>query len=93
MLPSRGHPYLAPPLALIPNLFFPAFKLKDDLFTLVPVLVLTLALNPSIFFCLVIMLIIPASPSASYLAPGLVMTSIVLICSAGIVCKTSDILS
>ena len=31
ILPSLGQPYRAPPLALIPNRFFPAFKLKDVL--------------------------------------------------------------
>ena len=35
------------------------------------------------------MLIIPAPPSPSYFAVGLVMTSTLLTCSAGIICKAS----
>ena len=35
------------------------------------------------------MLMIPAPPSPSYLAVGLVITSTLLTCSAGIICKAS----
>src|SRR3569833_4653158 len=51
---------------------------------------LTEPLIPVMFFCLVMMLMIPAEPSASYLAEGEVITSMLLIWSAGIVFYTSD---
>ena len=47
----------------------------DWRFTLVPTDPLIELLNPLMFFCLVIMLIIPELPSPSYLAVGLVITS------------------
>ena len=50
---------------------------------------LMVLLKPEICFCCVIMLIIPAPPSPSYFAVGLVMTSTLLTCSAGIICKAS----
>ena len=43
-------------------------------------------------FCFKMILMIPPSPSASYFAPGLVITSMLLIWLAGMDCKTSAML-
>ncbi len=61
------------------------------LFWRVPTPPLTEPLQPDMFFCLVMILMIPAEPSASYLADGEVITSMLLIWSAGMVfSNTSD---
>ena len=50
-------------------------------------LVLRFPLNPANLFSLRTILIIPAIPSGSYLAPGLVITSISAIFAEGILCN------
>ena len=75
-----------------PNLFFLALRFNEPFSSLVPPLSDTFPLIPWTSFFFIIIFIMPPVPSASYLAPGLVTTSILCIWLAGMVCKTSAIL-
>ncbi len=69
-----------------------AVKLNEPFSIRVPAVKERFPFMPLALFCFNIMLMIPPSPWASYLAPGLVITSILLIWLAGIDCSTSAIL-
>ncbi len=68
------------------------FRLVPRLLLFVPALMFTDPDTPWIFFVLVTMLMMPPVPSASYFAPGLVITSTRSITSAGIIFTASAML-
>src|SRR5665647_3946976 len=78
--------------ALMPKLLWRAFRLKDPFSILVPAVKDRFPLYPFALFVFKMILIIPPNPCASYFAPGLVITSMLLIWLAGIDCNTSVIL-
>src|SRR5881398_3290967 len=69
-----------------------AVKLKEPFSFLVPAVKDILPLMPRALFFFRIILMMPPIPCASYFAPGLVITSMLLIWLAGMDCNTSAIL-
>src|ERR1039458_6687369 len=78
--------------ALIPNLLLRALKLKEPFSRREPAFKERFPLVPFAVFFFKMMLIMPPNPCASYFAPGLVITSILLIWLAGIDSNTSVML-
>ena len=78
--------------AFIPKLLLRALKLNEPFSRRVPAVRERFPFMPLAVFFLRIILMMPPSPCASYLAPGLVTTSMLLIWLAGIDCNTSVML-
>src|SRR3954469_21280268 len=78
--------------ALTPNVPLRALKLNDPFSILVPAVADKFPLIPCAEFFFRMILIMPPNPCASYLAPGLVITSTLFTWLAGMDCNTSAML-